>query len=155
CRVDETWFRHARPSTLFGVPVRLIPPEEMIWSKAYVQDRGRFDGADIAHIILKQSATLDWHRLLVRAGSASEALFAQLINFRFALRSVRGGAAERVLRDLGPGIDAHFAAPQPAERIGRGPLFPPYDYDTDVRGWGYRDARTLVAEPPAPPMRRS
>src|SRR5579884_1545002 len=46
-RVDDTWFRHARDVLLFGVPVQLIPPEELIWSKAYVQTRERYDGPDI------------------------------------------------------------------------------------------------------------
>jgi Nucleotidyl transferase of unknown function (DUF2204) len=155
CRVDDTWFRHARPSTVFGVTVQLIPPEEMIWSKVYVQDRGRFDGADIAHIILKQSGTLDWHRLLVRAGSDSEVLFAQLINFRFVYPSERDAVPEWVMRELWSRIERQFDDPPPADRVCRGPLFTPYDYEIDVMEWGYQDARTLAAEAPAPPARRT
>ncbi len=34
----------------------------LIWSKAFVQLRYR--GADIAHVILKQSDQIDWKRLL-------------------------------------------------------------------------------------------
>jgi hypothetical protein len=66
CAVHDLWFRHARRVTLFGPSVMLIPPDEMIWTKVYVQDRVRFDGADIAHIIRKQGPRLDWRRLLTR-----------------------------------------------------------------------------------------
>ena len=36
---------------LLGVPVKHCAPEEMIWMKAYIMERERFDGADIAHIL--------------------------------------------------------------------------------------------------------
>lgn len=154
CRVDDTWFRHARPSTVFGVPVQLIPPEEMIWSKSYVQDRGRFDGSDIAHIIVKQARTLDWHRLLVRAGSDSEVLFAHLINFRIVYPSERYTVPEWVMRELWFRIERQFAGPPPAGHVCRGTLFSLYDYEVDVMEWGYQDARILTAEPPVLPARR-
>ena len=152
CHVDEAWFRHSRRSTMFGVTVQLIPPEEMIWSKAYVQDRGRFDGADIAHILRRQGGTLDWHRLLVRAGSDSEVLFAHLINFRFVYPSERNVVPEWVMRELWFRIECQLESLPPAERICRGPLLTPYDYEIDVTEWGYRDARTPIPEP-APPGR--
>src|SRR5689334_3471862 len=37
-RVDADWFTHARDGELLGVPIKLCPPEEMIWSKAFVQE---------------------------------------------------------------------------------------------------------------------
>ena len=42
CTVDEDWFKHAVSGEVFGLPVRLCPPEEMIWSKAFVMERERF-----------------------------------------------------------------------------------------------------------------
>ena len=33
------------------MPVRLCPAEEMIWSKAFIMERERFDGADVAHLL--------------------------------------------------------------------------------------------------------
>lgn len=153
CRVDETWFRHSRPSTMFGVPVQLIPPEEMIWSKGYVQDRGRFDGADIAHILLKQGETLDWHRLLVRIGPDAEVLFGHLVTFRFVYPSERDVVPEWIMRELWSRIERQIAEPPPTERICRGTLLSPYDYEIDVTQWGYQDARTVVPAFPAPPAR--
>jgi hypothetical protein len=65
-RVDELWFDHAAHDTIFGVPIRLCPAEEMIWSKAFVQERERFDGADVLHLIRARGPELAWDRLLMR-----------------------------------------------------------------------------------------
>ena len=35
-QVDDGWFAHAAESEVLGMRLRLCPPEEMIWSKAFV-----------------------------------------------------------------------------------------------------------------------
>ena len=50
-KVDDEWFEHAPAAHILGRRVRLTPPEELIWSKAFVQERERFDGADVMHLI--------------------------------------------------------------------------------------------------------
>jgi len=50
CPVDEAWFQHAVPSRVRHRSVLLCPPEEMMWSKAFIMERDRFDSADIAHL---------------------------------------------------------------------------------------------------------
>ncbi len=47
--VDDVWFANAVDDESLGIPVKLCPPEEMIWSKSFVMERERFDGADVAH----------------------------------------------------------------------------------------------------------
>src|SRR5262249_23224050 len=49
--VDDLWFRDGVPETVLDVAVQLIPPEEMIWSKSFVMERERYDGADVAHVL--------------------------------------------------------------------------------------------------------
>ena len=66
--VDDQWFVHSAPHEVLGVPVQLVPPEEMIWQKAYIQEREHFDGSDIAHLIRACGRDLDWSRLLTRIG---------------------------------------------------------------------------------------
>ena len=34
--------------------------EETLWSKAFVMERERYDGADVAHLILAHGERLDW-----------------------------------------------------------------------------------------------
>src|SRR4051812_25497880 len=52
--VGDSWFKERRRCRMFGVPVLLVPPTELIWSKAFIMDRLKFDGNDIAHVILTQ-----------------------------------------------------------------------------------------------------
>src|SRR5207302_4629574 len=66
CPVDDDWFVHAERGTVLGQPAPMCPPEEMIWSKGFVQDRDRYDGADIAHLILSRGKSFDWPRLVRR-----------------------------------------------------------------------------------------
>ena len=49
CGVDDSWFEQAHGSTFLGLDVKLCAPEEMIWMKAYIMERERFDGRHCAH----------------------------------------------------------------------------------------------------------
>src|SRR5579884_1016581 len=49
--VDDEWFMHSVADKVLGLPVQLCPAEEMIWSKGFVMERERYDGADICHLI--------------------------------------------------------------------------------------------------------
>src|SRR5262245_56332921 len=66
CVVDDDWFTYACEVDVLGYRTRLCPAEEQLWSKAFVQDRDRYDGADVLHLILKQGSCFDWPRLLIR-----------------------------------------------------------------------------------------
>ena len=150
CAVDQLWFEHARSARLLGSRVRLIPPEEMIWSKAFVQDRYRFDGADIAHIIRRQGRTLDWQRLLDRMGPEWEVLLAHLVNFRFAYPSEREAVPAWLLHELLSRLEHSQSEVDRAPGLApaavcRGTLFTPHDYVPDVTAWGYADARADIA----------
>ena len=57
--VDDEWFVHSVEEEIFGRPVRLIPPEEMIWSKAFIMERERYDGNDVIHLLRARAGSLD------------------------------------------------------------------------------------------------
>ena len=59
---------HAHDGEVLGVPVKLAPAEEMLWSKAFVMERERYDGADVIHILRARAEKLDWDRVLARFG---------------------------------------------------------------------------------------
>ena len=61
-RVDDVWFERAMTAKIFGLTVQLCPPEETIWSKAFVMERERYDGADITHLLRAYGHRLDWER---------------------------------------------------------------------------------------------
>ena len=139
--VDDEWFAHAVPATVLGVRVQLSPPEEMIWSKAFVMERERFDGADIAHLLLARHARLDWRRLLRRFGPHWRVLLSHLVLFGFVYPGQRGVVPASVLRVLARRLARESRAPAPEERLCRGTLLSRAQYLTDVSVRGYADGR--------------
>ena len=67
-RVDDEWFAHAAESEVLGRRLQLCPLEELVWSKAFVQERERFDGADVLHLLRDAGRDIDWPRLVARFG---------------------------------------------------------------------------------------
>jgi len=139
--VDDEWFEHAVDAELLGIPVRLCPPEEIIWSKAYVQERERFDGADIAHLIRKSGRGFDWQRLLRRFGENWRVLLAHLVNFGFVYPGERDIVPDWVIRELTDRLLHETKAPPAEEKICRGTLLSREQYLVDIAMWGYRDGR--------------
>jgi hypothetical protein len=139
--VDDAWFEHAVPSEIFGVPVLLCPPEETIWAKAFIMERERFDGADVAHVLRCCGETLDWGRLLARFGQHWRVLLSQLILFGFIYPTEKDRIPSWVLQDLISRLSAEAEAPPPSEKICRGTLLSRAQYLVDIQRAGYEDAR--------------
>ena len=139
--VDDEWFAHAVPATVLGVRVRLSAPEEMIWSKAFVMERERFDGADIAHLLLARHAWLDWRRLLRRFGPHWRVLLSHLVLFGFIYPGDRAAVPASVLRLLTRRLARESRGAGPEERLCRGTLLSRAQYLTDVSVRGYTDGR--------------
>src|ERR1044072_2822864 len=83
CEVDDSWIDRARDDELLGVPVKLCAPEKMIWMKAYIMERERLDGADIAPILLCCAADIDWPHLVRRFGPDWRVLLSPLVLFGY------------------------------------------------------------------------
>jgi hypothetical protein len=143
CEVDDFWFAHARPGEVFGFPVKFCPPEEMIWSKAFVMERERYDGGDIAHLILKCSEQLDWQRLLNRFGSHWRVLLSHLVLFGYIYPSEKHHIPQDVLDRLVRRLDVDSSTPIPADPACQGPLLSRTQYRVDIEKMGYKDARLL------------
>jgi hypothetical protein len=139
--VDDEWFAHAIDSEVLGVPVKLIPAEENLWSKAFVMERERFDGADVAHLILATGRDLDWDRLLRRFGPHWRVLMAHLILFGYIYPSDRDRIPVRVLLDLVGRLRAEIEAPVPSDAVCQGTLLSREQYLNDIERRGFEDAR--------------
>lgn len=135
--VDDSWFKNATQSELFGVKTKVMPAEELIWCKAYVADRNRFDGADINHLILIYGKNLDWKRLLARMENHWEVLLSILINFRFVYPSERGLIPKWLMEDLISRLTYQLKNPTPKDKISRGPLLSRTQYKVDITKLGF------------------
>jgi len=137
--VTEDWFEDAPEIEVYGTKVRITKPTELVWSKIFVQDRYRYDGADVAHVILKQADAIDWKKLMTYMELHWEVLLSHLVNFRYIYPSERDRIPRWVMDELVSRLQAHMQMPPPHVKVCRGRLFSPRDYVTDITEWGYAD----------------
>ncbi|PYJ47779.1 MAG: hypothetical protein DME85_03655 [Verrucomicrobia bacterium] len=140
CEVDDSWFERAHDDELLGLHVKLCAPEEMIWMKAYIMERERFDGADIAHILQSCAERIDWPHLVHRFGPDWRVLLSHLVLFGYIYPSERHKVPAAVIDDL---IGRLRKEPQATEsdRVCRGTLLSRKQYLLDIEERGFRDAR--------------
>jgi len=147
CPVDDDWFKYASNFEIHGYPSRLCPPEEQLFSKAFVMDRDRFDGTDVNHIIFAQGITMDWRRLLRRFKTHERVLMAHLMLFGYAYPSERGRVPEWVMGELEQAIRKEGPRPQ---RICFGTNMAQKGYGVPIREWGFADGRLKPYGPLTP-----
>lgn len=140
--VDDLWFRHSTDAEVFGVQVKLCPPEEMIWSKGFIMERERFDGADIAHILRSCGPDLDWERLLNRFAGHWRVLLSHLILFGFVYPAEKDRIPSYVLKKLMTNL-ANDIANSSEQLVNYGTLLSREQYLPDLERWGYDDARRM------------
>jgi hypothetical protein len=148
--VDDGWFKHATPAKVFGVDVLLCPVEETIWSKAFIMERERYDGADIMHLILAHAQSLDWARLLVRFGPHWRVLFSHLCLFGFIYPAERNRIPQWLMMGLMERLDEELRTAPPTEKTCQGTLLSREQYLPDVQRWGLSDARHTNASTMTP-----
>ncbi|MGB7156589.1 MAG: nucleotidyltransferase [Tepidisphaeraceae bacterium] len=148
CTVDDEWLAHSVPYNVLGYTTRLTPAEEQLWSKAFVQDRDRFDGGDVIHLILARGHELDWDRLLRRFRGHERVLLAHVILFGYAYPCDREQVPKSVMDRL---QEAMRNESLPDERLCRGTnLAHGGSYGTALREWGYFDGRLKPHGPLTP-----
>jgi hypothetical protein len=141
CAVDDGWFAHAVEGEALGLPVRFCPVEEMIWSKAFIMERERYDGADVAHLVHACGGGLDWQRLLARFGPHWRVLLSHLVLFGFIYPDKHEAVPGWVLDDLVRRLGRERPRRRRGKPLCQGTLLSNAQYLVDRRDWGYRDAR--------------
>lgn len=137
--MNDECLENAVEDVIFDVPVKLIAPEEMIASKAFVMARDRFDGADVAHLLRACADRLDWSYLLHRFGDSWRVLLSHLILFGFIYPGEQDQIPSTVMEQLLHQL--HTETHHLPEKLCRGTLLAPLQYRTDVEKWHYQDAR--------------
>jgi len=145
CEVDALWFEYSRPGSCFGLPVRFCPPEEMIWSKAFVMERERYDGADIAHLLLACGKTLDWQRLLSRFGDHWRVLYSHLNLFDYIYPTEKVCVPQEIRRECLTRLRNENKESGNPRKYCRGPLLSRSQFQIDTEKFGYQDARIAPA----------
>jgi hypothetical protein len=138
CDVDDEWFEHAVDGVALDQPARLVAAEEIIWTKAFIQERERFDGADIAHLLRARGRELDWKRLAKRFIGKEQLLLAHLLLFTFIYPAERTNVPMEVIEELMQGVRSQEPT---MEKVCQGTLISRSQYLPDLRENGYEDAR--------------
>ena len=139
--VDAQWFAHAVTGEVLGLAVAFCPAEEMLWSKSYIMERERYDGADIMHLLHARGAQFDWARLLYRFGPHWRVLLSHLILFGFVYPGEQSLIPPWVMQELLRRLQHDVHTPPSVNRVCQGTLLSRIQYLTAIECWGYRDAR--------------
>ena len=140
CRSAINGSRTRARSRCSAQPVRIVGPTELIWSKCFIQLRHRYDGADVAHTILKA------HRpdRLARAsrlhgsalGGAAHAPAELPLDLPYRARQCSALGHGRA---CSTGLSKQLDLPPPQMKVCRGRMFSRIDYEIDVKQWGFAD----------------
>jgi hypothetical protein len=146
-KVDPGWFEHAEEGEILGRQIKVCPVEETIWSKSFVMERERYDGADIAHLLRVRASRLDWDRLLRRFGPYWRLLLCQLVLFGFIYPGAKSVIPNTVMDEVTRRLHNEQREPAPDGAFCRGTLLSREQFLIDIGPWQYRDAR-LAPEGP-------
>lgn len=139
--VDDDWFDRAVEDEVLGVKARLCAPEEMIWTKAFIMERERYDGADVAHLLRGSADRIDWQRLIYLFGPHWRVLLSHLILFGFIYPSERSRIPDEVMQELIARLQEERNSPTPTSKVCNGTLISRQQYLKDIDEWGFEDAR--------------
>lgn len=140
--VEEEWLGRAVRTDLWGVPVAVCAVEELLWSKAALMDRDRYDGNDVLHLFQAKAHELDWERLRRLAGDDWRILLAHITLFGYVYPDLIPLVPRHLLAEL----SLHLLSERPqegedTEALCRGTLISNSQYQVDVEQLGYQDAR--------------
>jgi hypothetical protein len=139
--IDQAWYSHSRPAILAATPVRVAPPEELLWHRLFIGERHRQDLADIAHLIVCVGSAMDWRRLVDRTGEHWPLLLAQLQIFNYVYPEFAGAVPEWVSMELLARARDDVGRQRTTERVTRGTMISRFSFAIDVNEWGFRDLR--------------
>jgi hypothetical protein len=137
--VTDEWFKDCHTARIFNYEVRIPSVTDLIWSKVFIQNRDRFDGNDVVHLILIRNQDINWERLLSLMEQYWEVLLIHLLYFRFIYPSEREKIPSWLLRELLSRLEHQFDLPTPKMKVCRGRMFSVADFAADVTALGYAD----------------
>jgi hypothetical protein len=139
--IDKGWIEHSRPGILAACPVRIAPPEELVWHRLFISERHRHDMSDIVHLILCYGDTLDWERLVTRVGEHWPLLLSQILMFSYVYPGYRTNIPNWVPETLLERARAQIGRNGDDIDLTRGPMISRFSFTIDVREWGFNSPR--------------
>lgn len=149
--VNDRWFRQNAEAEVLGVTVKIANVEDGMLSKAFIMERERYDGADIAHLIQANAEHLDWAGLLERFGTHWRVLLAHLTLFGYIYPGERHRVPSWLMERLVARLAEESREPPPVDpHVCAGTLLSRQQYLHDVERLGYVDGRLTPASTMTP-----
>jgi len=145
--VDDDWFVRSRDAVVLGIECKIIPAEEMIWSKGFIMERERFDGADIAHTLHGWGKYIDWDHLIKRFDVHWRVLFTHVGLFGYIYPAEMDKIPDWVVETLTKKLLEEQKAKTETDKLCMGTFLSREQYLRDISDWGYADARTSSTVP--------
>jgi hypothetical protein len=111
-QVDEHWLAKGKVIRMFGEEFRVVPPEELIWSKLYVVQRDRCDWPDILNLIWAIGPELDWRHLMDRVAEDVPLIRGVLSIFSWMSPDRARAIPHWVWQSLGLTVQGHASGPE-------------------------------------------
>jgi predicted nucleotidyltransferase len=144
--VGDVWFHDNAEAQILGVPVKIANVEDSLTSKAFIMERERYDGGDVAHLLLSTAEQLDWQGLLDRFGVHWRVLLAHLTLFGFIYPGERHRIPPWVMHELMDRLKEETERPPVNDqRICAGTLLSREQFLHDVERLGFVDGRLTDA----------
>ncbi|HYO82581.1 MAG TPA: nucleotidyltransferase family protein [Bryobacteraceae bacterium] len=129
--VDRRWVEDGPTVQLFGGDYKVIPPEELMWSKLYVLQHDRCDWPDIMNLINATGPSLDWEHLIRRVAEDRPLVKGVLSVFSWLCPDRAATIPRRIWDSLGLAVPG-YSEPDPEGRPSRKDLL-------DTRPWFFLD----------------
>jgi len=139
--VTAEWVTHGVPARLYGAATLVASPEYLIWAKAFVASRHRFDGADVMHLLSATIDRIDW-KILHRLFAPYPELLAAYVNlFAFVYPDLRDNVPAWLTDELWREFETPVEPSAP--KITRGPLIDSHSFEFDIVAKGFLDSRQM------------
>ncbi|MDP9312533.1 MAG: nucleotidyltransferase family protein [Chloroflexota bacterium] len=140
--VNDGWFEHAVDAEVLGIPAKLCAVEDILWTKIFIMERERYDGADVAHLLRACAEGMDWRYLVQEVEPHYRVLLSHLILFGFIYPGERNKIPANVMRYLLGRVQRELGQPAHSIKLCQGSILSREQYLIDLHEWGYEDARS-------------
>lgn len=149
--VDARWFHGNCRADVLGVSVCVANVEDCLVSKAFIMERERYDGGDIAHLLQVNAQRLDWPGLLERFGAHWRVLLAHLTLFGYIYPAERDHVPGWVMTLLMGRLAGELGTTgAPGDNVCAGTLLSREQFLHDIERLGYVDGRLTPASTMTP-----
>ncbi len=127
--VDASFFDRGEDGTFLQVPVRFMPPEELVWAKIFTMNHQRCDWPDVFQMVRATRGRLDWPYLINRMAEHWPVLLSFVVLFDWVYPGEADAIPDLIRKEL---IQRKMTHPPSPEEPTREVILDPWVYTRPV-----------------------